>query len=354
MAAAIAANTAVAAALRDALTHRRRSGSLVLAAALLLIVVGLTSLVVGAYTIPIGDVIATLAARLTGTEAASVHATVVWDIRFVRVVLSGTVGAALAVSGAAFQATFRNPLVEPYVLGVSSGAAFGAGLAVLFALPVSMQVLAMLGGAGAVGLTFLVSRVRGEQSTIVLVLSGIVVGSFFTAMFSILQYVGSDAQLRRLVFWVMGGFYSAEWEQLAVVVPLALAGAVLLSLLGWRLNVRTLGDEECRALGVSPRPLRTTVVVTATALTAIAVSVSGIIAWVGLLVPHAARFIVGPDNRVLVPFSALLGAAFLIVCDDLARTMHSGELPIGIITSAIGAPFLILLLRRRATHWGSA
>lgn len=341
-------------ALRAAARGRRRTHVTLAVAAAATVALAAISLAVGAYVIPLGDVLATLFARITGVEPTSVHRAVIWDIRFPRVLLAGGVGAALAVSGAAFQATFRNPLVEPYVLGVSSGAAFGAGLVVIYAVPAPMPVLAFLGGAAAVAITFAVSRTRNVHSTLVLILSGIVVGSFFMGLFAIFQYVGSDAQLRRLVFWIMGGFYTADWSQVGVVLPLTVVGVIALSALGWRMNLLTLGDEECRALGVAPRPLRLTVVVTATALTAVAVSVSGIIAWVGLLVPHAARAIVGADNRAVVPLSAALGAAFLMVCDDLARTLHSGELPIGILTSVLGAPFLILLLRRRGTHWGDA
>ncbi|MFV0374687.1 FecCD family ABC transporter permease [Microbacterium sp.] len=328
---------------------------LVVGAAITLVVSCVVSLGIGAFWIPLPDVVAALLAPLTRSDVAGVHSSVVWDIRMVRVLLAAAVGAALAVSGAAFQATFRNPLVEPYVLGVSSGAAFGAGVAIVItAVPFSAQGLAFVGGLLAVAVTFAVSRVRGDRSTLVLVLAGIVVGSFFMAMFSLFQYAASDAQLRRLVFWVMGGFYTAQWDQVALAVPVTIAGVLVLSLLGWRLNILSLGDEECRALGVAPRPLRLWVVVAATALTAIAVSVSGIIAWVGLLIPHAARFVVGVDNRVLIPFSAMLGAAFLVACDDIARTIYSGELPIGIITSVLGAPLLIVLLRRRTTHWGNS
>lgn len=339
----------------EAVTKHRRHTRLILASSgIALAVLCAVSLAIGAYTIPLADIVSTLTAQITGTQSPSAHTSVIWDIRMVRVLLSAAVGAGLAVSGSAFQATFRNPLVEPYVLGVSSGAAFGAGLVVIFAIPAPLAIFAFFGGLFAVSLTFAVSRTRGEHSTLVLVLSGIVVGSFFMALFSIFQYVGSDAQLRRLVFWIMGGFYSAEWHHVWSVLPLTVLGVIVLTLLGWRLNLLTLGDEQCRALGVAPRPLRLSIVLVATALTAVAVSVSGVIAWVGLLIPHAARLIVGTDNRAVVPMSAILGAAFLVVCDDLARTLHSGEIPIGIITSLIGAPFLIVLLRRRATHWGAA
>lgn len=346
--------SSASAALEAVAKHRSHTRMILILSGVTLVVLCTVSLAIGAYAIPLQDVAATLIAKLTGAPSPSVHSSVVWDIRMVRILLAAAVGAALSVSGAAFQATFRNPLVEPYVLGVSSGAAFGAGLVVTFAIPAPLAVFAFFGGLLAVGLTFLVSRTRGEQSTLVLVLSGIVVGSFFMALFSIFQYVGSDAQLRRLVFWIMGGFYSAEWHQVWSVLPLAITGVIVLSMLGWRLNLLTLGDEQCRALGVAPRPLRLGIVLVATALTAVAVSVSGVIAWVGLLIPHAARLIVGTDNRAVVPMSGILGAAFLVVCDDLARTLHSGEIPIGIITSLVGAPFLVWLLRRKATHWGTA
>ncbi|HMR67290.1 MAG TPA: iron chelate uptake ABC transporter family permease subunit, partial [Anaerolineae bacterium] len=167
----------------------------------------LISIMVGAYLIPVSDVLAVLAAKAGFLPADNLHTAVVWDIRLSRVLLAGAVGAALAASGAAYQGTFRNPLIEPYILGVSAGAAFGAGLAVMVDLPLSMQVLAFLFGLLAVLLTYTLSRVRGERPTVTLVLAGVVVGSFFSAIFALFQYVGTDEQLRRLVFWIMGGFY---------------------------------------------------------------------------------------------------------------------------------------------------
>ena len=333
--------------------NRRRIVLLAVTAALVLIV-AVVSIMVGAYTIPVTDVLAVLAAKAgLVDDTSNLNASVVWDMRLTRVLLAGAVGAALACSGAAYQGTFRNPLVEPFILGVSAGAAFGAGLAVMVDLPLSMQVMAFLFGMVAVWLTYSLSRVRGERPTVTLILAGVVVGSFFSAVFSLFQYVGTDEQLRRLVFWVMGGFYRATWSDVAVVVPATLIGCLLLWRVGWRLNVLSLGDDEARSLGVDPEPLRRWVIVLATALTALAVSVSGIIAWVGLLIPHAARMLVGPDHRFVIPLSATLGAVFVMACDDIARTVHTGEVPISIITSIIGAPYLVYLLRTRATHLGA-
>jgi iron complex transport system permease protein len=322
--------------------------------AVLVPVVGLVSIMVGAYVIPVDDVLAVIAARvgLTG-PADSLHDSVVWDLRLTRALLSGAVGAALATSGASFQGTFRNPLVDPYILGVSAGAAFGAGLSVMFDIPLSLQLTAFIFGLVAVGLTYRLSLVRGERPTVTLILAGVVVGSFFSAIFALFQYAGTDEQLRRLVFWVLGGFYRATWDDVVIVVPATVAGCLLLWRSAWRLNILSLGDDEARSLGVNPEPLRRWVVALATALTALAVSVSGIIAWVGLLVPHAARLLVGPDNRYVIPLSATLGAVFVMICDDLARTIHTGEIPIGIITSILGAPYLVYLLRTRAAHLGS-
>ncbi|WP_416904006.1 FecCD family ABC transporter permease [Micromonospora echinospora] len=316
--------------------------------------VAVGSIMVGAYVVPVGDVLAVLAARVGLTGGTdSLHDAVVWDMRLTRVLLAGAVGAALACSGAAYQGTFRNPLVEPFILGVSAGAAFGAGVSVMVDLPLSMQVMAFVFGMVAVGLTYGLSRVRGERPTVTLILAGVVVGSFFSAIFSLFQYVGTDEQLRRLVFWIMGGFYRATWSDVAVVVPASVLGCLLLWRTGWRMNILSLGDDEARSLGVDPEPLRRRVIVLATALTALAVSVSGIIAWVGLLVPHAARLLVGPDHRFVVPLSATLGAVFVMVCDVVARTIHSGEVPITIITSILGAPYLVYLLRTRSTFLGA-
>lgn len=328
-----------------------------LTVAFMLVVLVATMLVaisVGAYRVPIPDVVRVLASRAgLGIETVAVYDTVVWDIRLTRIVLGMAVGAALATSGAVYQGVFRNPLVEPYILGVSSGAAFGAGLSVMFDFALSMQALAFIFGMVAVFATYSLSRVRGQTPTVTLVLAGVVIGSMFSAMFAIFQYAGTDEQLRRLVFWILGGLHRATWSEVAIVAPLVVFGFAVIWAHSWKLNVLTLGEEEAAALGIRTERVKRILIVAATAITAFVVSVSGIIAWVGLMIPHAARLLIGPDHRWLLPLGAIMGAAFVIVCDTLARTVTTGEVPIGIITSVLGAPYLIYLLRTRLDYFNS-
>lgn len=302
------------------------------------------SICIGSYAISPGDVLEALGGGPAGGSAATA---VVWKLRLPRILLAAAAGAALATSGAAYQAAYRNPLVDPSILGVSAGAAFGAGLAVVLPLPLGMAPAAFFGGVLAVGATYALSSVNGERPTVTVILSGIVVGAIFTAGFGLLQYLGSNEQLRRLVFWLLGGFYEATWESLRIVLPLTFVLVFLLITLGWDLNILSMGDEDAVALGRDPESIRRRVLLLATALTATAVSVSGIVSWIGLLVPHAARLLVGSDNRLVVPMSAALGAVFAVVSDDVARTISTGEIPIGIITSLLGAPYLLYLLRTR-------
>lgn len=318
----------------------------------ILIAAALVAISLGAYRIPILDVVRVILSRSGfNVDSVALHDSVVWNIRLTRVVLAVAVGASLATSGAVYQGVFRNPLVEPYILGVSSGAAFGAGLSVLFNFPLSMQMLAFIFGMLAVFGTYTLSRVRGQTPTVTLVLAGVVIGSMFSAMFAIFQYVGTDEQLRRLVFWLLGGLHRATWAEVGVVAPLSILGFLIIWGHSWQLNVLTLGEEEASALGVRTERVKRILIVTATAITAFVVSVSGIIAWVGLMIPHAARLVLGPDHRFLLPLSAIMGAIFVIVCDTLARMVTTGEVPIGIITSILGAPYLIYLLRTRLDYF---
>ncbi len=310
---------------------------------------GLASLTVGAYHVSIPDVFRVLASRvgLAATDT-SLASAVVWNLRVPRLMLAVFVGAALASSGAVFQASFRNPLVEPYVLGVSSGAAFGAALGMVvprFAL--SVQVAAFLGALAAVGLVHLLARSRGDAPIVTLVLSGLIVGSMFAAGVSALKYLANEAALRDIVFWLMGGLYFATWQDVAVVGPVvAIAAAVMIGG-GWTLNVLSMGDQEAETLGIDPRRTRSILLATATMATAVSVSAVGIVPWVGLMVPHAVRLLVGPDNRIVVPGSALMGALLLLACDTAARSLTASEIPVGIITALVGGPFLAYLLRQR-------
>lgn len=315
---------------------------------------GLSSLAIscGAYSVSLADILAVLHAHLIGGGDAGaanpLFNTIVWKIRLPRVLLCITVGTALSSAGAIFQGCFRNPLVEPYILGVSSGAACGAAIGIVFPwLPVSVQLLAFAGGAVAVICTCGMARVRGRMPTITLVLAGIVVGSVFSALVGIMKYVAQDAALREIVFWLMGGFYYVTWDDVRLITPIVIGCFFFSWALGWKLNVLSMGDEEARSLGVNPDRIKLLLLTLATLMTALAVSVVGIIAWVGLMVPHAARMTAGPDHRFVLPLASLLGGGYLIVCDTLARTLTSAEIPVGIITSLAGAPYLFFLIRAK-------
>ena len=305
--------------------------------------------VAGAYAISIAEVWRIVAAHITGNEATDilmVRDVIVWKIRMPRLLLAAVSGMALAVAGATYQGCFRNPLVEPYILGVSSGAACGAALGILFpaifpAVPLTAFFFALL----AVTLTGLLASSRGGVPPVALVLAGIIVGALFSAGVGIMKYLAVDTQLREITFWMMGGFYYASWSDTKLTAMLVLPCCFCIWLFGWKLNVLSLGDEDARSLGVNPVRLRWTLVVLATLCAAASVASAGIIGWVGLMAPHAARMVFGPDNRWVIPASALMGAVYLLVCDTLARTLTQSEIPVSILTAILGAPYLLWLLR---------
>ncbi len=332
----------------------RRRVLVILICALLLVLAGLVALVIGAYDITIAEAAAVIGARLVGGDAAHldrVHYTIIWEIRLPRILVGILVGFSLATAGAVYQGTFRNPLVEPFILGVSAGAAFGASLGILFpALFLNLQVGAFLFALVAVTAVYFSSRSDGRNAVVSLILAGVIIGSLFQALVSILKFVSDDAALRAIVFWIMGGFYYADWSDVALLLPLTLACGATIWMLSWKLNILSMGDEEARSLGVNPERLKLVFILCATLMTALAVSVVGIIAWVGLMMPHAARMILGPDHRFVIPAAALMGGIYILVCDTLARTLIGSEIPVSIITSILGAPFLFYLLRTKARY----
>lgn len=308
----------------------------------------------GAYDIDLGAVYRVVMSHLWAPEGTgqpgALQDTIVWKLRLPRILLAASVGMALASSGAVFQGCFRNPLVEPYILGVSYAAAFGAALAIAFPRYVSsVQISAFLFGIMAVASAYGLGRVRGRTPVMTLVLSGVIIGSLFMAMVSVLKYVASDAALREIVFWLMGGFYYASWNDVYIVAPVVLVCFFLEWHLGWKLNVLSMGAEEARAMGVHPEKYRAVLIALATLSTTISVSSVGVVAWVGLMAPHATRMIIGSDNRFVIPAAAMIGGAYLLVCDTIARTLVSAEIPIGIITAILGAPYLLYLLRARGS-----
>jgi iron complex transport system permease protein len=273
---------------------------------------------------------------------------IVWDIRLPRVILGGLVGGALAVSGAAFQGLFKNPLVSSGILGVSSGAGFGAAMAILlFGSAAATYPLALGFGILAVVASHLIARIYNRTPAIMLVLGGVIVSSIFAALISFVKYVADPyEQLPAIVFWLMGSLATASYDEIMLAAPIMLTGTSGLFLIRWRINVLSMGEKEALALGVNTRLNRGIVVVAATLATAGAVSVSGVIGWIGLVVPHMARMLAGNNHQVLVPVSFSLGASFLILVDCLARSATGSEIPLGILTALVGGPFFIYLLKK--------
>jgi iron complex transport system permease protein len=324
-----------------------------LAALALLVVVAFS---VGRYPVPAGDLVHLLWAKLTG-GAHGVDSTieaVVWKIRGPRVVAAILIGAALAAAGAAYQNMFRNPLVSPDILGVSAGAAVGAVLGIFLSLNVILiQSLAFAFGLGAVALVYVVSNaVRGHDPLLVLVLAGVVVGSLLGACVALMKYLADPYnQLPAITFWLLGSLAAATPADVWSTLPLILLGLVPMWLLRWRINLLSLDDEEARALGVETGRIRIVVIAAATLMTSAAVAISGVIGWIGLVIPHFARLLVGPDFSRLLPTSILLGATFLLAVDTLARTVARIEIPLGVLTAFIGTPLFLWQLATARRGW---
>ena len=305
------------------------------------------SMGIGTYDVSFSDLFSLLFASGESDSGVELAASIVWQIRLPRILLAILVGAALATSGATYQSCFRNPLVEPYILGASSGAALGAAIGIVFQfMPFSVQLLAFVFAVIAVFTSYYFAMVDGKTAVVSLILSGVIVGAIFSALVSIVQYLADIAALREIVFWLMGGFYYATWTDVFLLAPFVIGGVLLLWAMGWKLNVLSLGEVESRSLGVDPGRYKVIFILMATVLTAVSVSVAGIIAWVGLMMPHAARMLAGPDNRQVIPVSALLGAIYMLICDDISRCLINSEIPVGIVTSILGAPFLLFLIRK--------
>lgn len=319
------------------------------------IMIFILSFTIGRYPISPGELFSVMAAKFLPLEQTwpATLDTVVFQVRLPRILAAVLVGAALATSGAAYQGMFRNPLVSPDILGASAGACFGAALAIFCSLNYAgIQILSFVFGLVAVLITYAVSSRIRHESTLTLVLSGILIGTLFTSGTSLLKYMADPFdKLPAITYWLMGSLSSISSEDvLAVILPM-LAGGFVLYLVRWRLNVLSLGEEEASALGLDTRKLKMIVILCATMMTSAAVSISGMIGWVGLIVPHLALMIVGPNYKVLLPASIIIGGTYLLLVDDLARVMASVEIPLGILTSIIGAPFFIYLLMHSRRGW---
>lgn len=306
------------------------------------------SVLLGRFSVTPKELFRLLLSRLTETEQGwrDGAENVVFQIRLPRVAAAALIGAALAVAGVSYQGMFRNPMVSPDILGASTGAGFGAALAILlgagyFGISMSAFVFGLL----AVAAAYLVSCMSRTNQTIALILSGMMVSSLFSAGTSYLKLVAdTQQQLPAITYWLMGSLSSIKpRDVLFLVIPVTL-GLVPLWILSWRMNLLTLGEEEARSMGVNTRLLRFTVILCATLLTASSVAVSGMIGWVGLVIPHFCRMLFGYDYRRLIPAAALFGASFLIIVDDIARLATAGEIPLGILTAFVGAPIFLYLI----------
>lgn len=320
--------------------------------ALLLLASAFVSLTSGRFPISYGD-IGTLMLGWVGIGPGRAGvAEPVWRVvelvRVPRILVGGFVGAGLAISGAVLQGIFRNPLVDPHIIGVSSGAAFGGVLAILFGLGAAiLWSMAFAFGLGAVLLVILVSRKAGRTSILMLVLSGVVISAMFAALVSLATYFANpNDTLPAIVFWLMGSFASATPSRAMLMLPVIAVFAIPLLLIRFRLNVLSMGEEEAQALGLRVEPTRWLALGCVTGITAASVANTGMIGWVGLVVPHFARAVVGPDHRQLLPAAAMIGATYMLVIDTIARTLISAELPLGVLTALIGAPLFVLILHR--------
>ncbi|MCG8401181.1 MAG: iron ABC transporter permease [Firmicutes bacterium] len=282
-------------------------------------------------------------------------ASVISEIRIPRVTVALIVGGALAMAGAAYQGVFRNPMVSPDILGASAGAGFGASVGILLSMhTLGVQLLSFFFGLVAVGMSYSIGRAVGSRAniTLVLVLAGIVISALFSAFISITKYLADPySKLPEITFWLMGSLAAATPHDLIFVLPPVAISAVVLLLLRWRLNVLVFGDEEASALGMDTQKYRLVIIVCSTLLTASVVSISGLIGWVGLVIPHFSRLIIGPNYRYLLPASFLVGGLYLLLVDNLARNLLRVEIPLGILTAVIGAPVFIFLLLRSKREW---
>jgi iron complex transport system permease protein len=335
----------------------RRSALPGLTIALIVLAAGLVvAFTIGRYPVSLAELLDVLWSRALGRAPSAPAAVenVVLLVRGPRVMAALLVGSALAVAGAAFQGLFRNPLVSPDILGASSGAALGAVIGIFFSLGVlGIELLAFVGGLAAVAAVYVIgSMLRSRDPILVLVLAGVVIGALLGAGVGLVKYLADPYnQLPAMTFWLLGSLAATSVSDLLPLLgPVAIGTAVLVAL-RWRMNVMSLPEEEARALGVSTGPLRIAIVAAATLVTSASVATSGVIGWIGLVVPHLARALVGPDFPKLLPASALLGGGFLLFIDTVARTAAPVEIPLGILTAVIGTPFFIWLLADMQRSW---
>lgn len=323
----------------------------------LLPIIGLiVSLFIGRYPIDIKTVFQVISKGIfhTNQEISATDFSLIWDVRMPRAILAIMVGGSLGISGAALQGLFRNPLVDSSLLGVSSGAGFGAALAIiLFSNVFSIYILAFVFSMIAVMISVRVGKINNYTSTILLVLGGVIVSSIFSSLISFLKYLADPYnELPSIIFWMMGSLANASYKEILISGFPMIIGVTGLVLVRWRINVLSMGEKEAQSLGINIKFYRGLIIVCASLATAGAVAVCGIISWIGLVIPHIGRMLVGNDNQKLLPVSIALGGFMLLFIDVLGRILTGGELPLNILTALIGGPFYIYLLKKtKAGAW---
>jgi len=318
------------------------------------IILFFASFLMGRYPISPVDVVKTILSPIFPqlTVSSTVN-TIVWQIRLPRILAALLVGASLSMAGTAFQGIFKNPLVSSDLLGVSNGAGFGAALAIMLSgSSVVIQVFAFVFGIISVSITYLISKAYKAGGILILVLSGVAISAFFNSLISGIKFIADpEDKLPEIVYWLMGSLASVTMDEIIMIIIPLFIGFIILYLLRWQMNILAMGDEEAQSLGLNPSRVRLIIIAACTLLTSAAVSISGIIGWIGMIIPHMARMIVGPDNKILLPASLSLGASFLLLIDNISRAIISIEIPIGILTAVIGVPIFLYLLRRGYSEW---
>ena len=332
-------------------THRNRKASITLIAlAALLVVLAVASFLVGRYPISPDKVVGILASGVAPIDQfwTDQEAIIFFNVRLPRVLLAMLVGCSLSAAGAAYQGTFQNPLVSPDILGASQGAAFGAAVAILLGFAsFGISAMAFVFAIVTVLLVIVVAQAARGNQVLTVVLAGVMVSSLFSAGVSFTKLIADPSdQLPAITYWLMGSLTGAKPADVAMVVPFMAVGLVALFALKWRINILTMGDEEAATMGVNTKRLRLVIIIAATLITAASVAVTGMIGWVGLVIPHLSRMLIGSDYRKLMPASMLMGASFLLLVDDVSRLLTTAEIPIGILTAFIGAPFFLYLITR--------
>lgn len=314
----------------------------------ILVITMLGAMGIGRYSISLGDIINTLLPKSLAGEVDPNVRTVIYNIRLPRVLLAALAGSGLAVSGAAFQSLFSNPLATPDTLGVATGASFGAALGIILGFgSIGIQMCAFIVGIACIGLVYFISKIKGERSMIMIILAGMVISSLFQAMVSLIKYVADPQDtLPQITFWLMGSLSGVGFDELIIGAPLIILGILIIFLLRWKMNMLSLHEDESKSLGVNVKVVRLFTIMSAALITASVVSICGNIGWVGLLIPHISRMIFGNNNKSVIPACIGFGAIFMVVIDTIARSAIASEIPISILTAFVGAPFFIILLRK--------